>query len=829
MFRRFMVAQCSADSGEDFRRAKAMEDAGRKTEARAAFDALAGSKATAPHDIAGSLMELSRIHLGAGNYAESIAKGERAVKIFHSLDDSGSEGNALTILGLSFTYQGNYNRALEILRTALNIAHQSHDLRQEITRRNNISTVYYFQGRYADALDELQAAMRLVDSSPEQEWNASRRQLTTANIAIVYQTLGQYDRALETYARLRSSTGSLEPQEQAQLLVNMGALYRRLGDPIKALATYASARKLYQQRELVSGQIAVLNNIGIANALDLHQLDSALRTFNEALRLATLSSDKLGVVQTLLYRAQTYYLMGRLRESKADFEKALIFVDSSDASEEKWKALYGIARIAQRSGDSSTTMALLQQAVALIESLRGSGPSSLRTGFLADKRQVYDLLIEEMARASQPNAAELFRLMELSRSRSVQDRRQFPETKISLDQTRRRLIAGTLLLEYWLSNDSMVIFWATGRDTGVHFQAGLTGIRERLRSFRTSLSDPLAADWRASATSISTILLDGVAPQLSTEGIRNLVIVPDREISLIPMEVLPLPSLSNQRIVDRYAVSYLPSALLVEAQARPRRTVPFWRRTLLAFGDPAPNGSADSVVVPSDRDSRRLPAAREEVQSLGAITGGRTSIFTGLDASKQNLRAGLQLRFPLIHFATHAFSDPENPARSYILLAGANKYQAYDYLFLDEFQNLDLKGVDLITLSACETENGKLVEGEGVSGFSKVLLAAGASSVVTSLWEVGDQPSARLMKIFYREMASGIPASEALRRAKVEFATQSSSHPFYWSAFVLNGQPDVTLPRVVGWLFPLAILIGILGAIILFRSRRRTHIAEVSK
>src|SRR5262249_48162873 len=82
-------------------------------------------------------------------------------------------------------------------------------------------------------------------------------------------------------------------------------------------------------------------------------------------------------------------------------------------------------------------------------------------------------------------------------------------------------------------------------------------------------------------------------------------------------------------------------------------------------------------------------------------------------------------------FATHAVADTRDPDRSRILLAPSDSGAQPDYLFLREIYDLDLRGVTLVTLSACDTERGKIVRGEGVEGFSRALLAAGASAAVT--------------------------------------------------------------------------------------------------
>src|SRR5262249_57367337 len=103
---------------------------------------------------------------------------------------------------------------------------------------------------------------------------------------------------------------------------------------------------------------------------------------------------------------------------------------------------------------------------------------------------------------------------------------------------------------------------------------------------------------------------------------------------------------------------------------------------------------------------------------------GRAELHLGADAQKRFLRQELG-GVPLLHFATHAIADTRDPDRSRILLAPTAPGGAADYLFLREIYDMDLAGVELATLSACQTERGKVIRGEGVEGFSRALLAAG--------------------------------------------------------------------------------------------------------
>ena len=151
--------------------------------------------------------------------------------------------------------------------------------------------------------------------------------------------------------------------------------------------------------------------------------------------------------------------------------------------------------------------------------------------------------------------------------------------------------------------------------------------------------------------------------------------------------------------------------------------------------------------------------------------------------------------------STHATADDDNPERSRILFSPAEPDQPADYLFLKEINALDLQGVDLTTLSACDTERGKLVKGEGIQGFSRALLSAGSRATVTSLWRVADQPTAELMKQFYYELSRDSTKAEALRQAKLKFLHSETAlkHPRHWAAFILHGDGLQPIPTVISW------------------------------
>jgi CHAT domain-containing protein/tetratricopeptide (TPR) repeat protein len=202
----------------------------------------------------------------------------------------------------------------------------------------------------------------------------------------------------------------------------------------------------------------------------------------------------------------------------------------------------------------------------------------------------------------------------------------------------------------------------------------------------------------------------------------------------------------------------------------------------------------------------RLPGTAFEAKaiasSLKAGPQGRARLLTDRNAIKAVVQAAHNPR--VLVLCTHAFfleekrgAKAEHPLlRCGLLFAGCNDRRAGAQGVLTglEVLGMDLRGCELVVLSACDTGLGTVQTGEGVAGLRQAFQLAGASAVVTTLWKVPDEASAQLMNLFFRNQAKGMSKAAALQSAQREILQKRradsnvTTHPFYWAAYTLTGR-----------------------------------------
>jgi CHAT domain-containing protein len=176
-----------------------------------------------------------------------------------------------------------------------------------------------------------------------------------------------------------------------------------------------------------------------------------------------------------------------------------------------------------------------------------------------------------------------------------------------------------------------------------------------------------------------------------------------------------------------------------------------------------------------------IPAARSEVELASRFFDGRARLYLDKDASLAGLHAAAQA--DILHVATHGLFRSDNPFFSVLKLADG-------WIDVRQLYRLPL-AARLVVLSACESGAGQLRAGDEVIGLARGFLAAGAPSLVASIWHVHDASAARLMERFYAALTAEGPEpvrpAAALRTAQ-RAAIAEGQHPYFWAPFYIVGE-----------------------------------------
>jgi len=312
--------------------------------------------------------------------------------------------------------------------------------------------------------------------------------------------------------------------------------------------------------------------------------------------------------------------------------------------------------------------------------------------------------------------------------------------------------------------------------------------------------------YRESALLLRKAIWDPLAA--AREGAHMVLVVPDRDLNLIPFASLPD---GNGYLADSNTVIHILSS---ERDLLP--TAPTAKKVgLMVLGGPA----FDQKATASDTSAQRgaptdckdlsalrfpaLPGAAEEAADVAAgwkqwVADEPESVLTGTAATSEAFMHAAE-RSRILHIATHTFllnkaCGNGNPLLdSGLVFAGANNDRRNTMLTAQQIASLDLHGVDWAVLSACNTGNGALNDGEGVLGLQRAFRIAGARSIVMTVWPVDDDMTRRYVRELYREHLQNhrSAADSAWNASRTMLAERRaaglSTHPWYWTGFVGSG------------------------------------------
>lgn len=381
----------------------------------------------------------------------------------------------------------------------------------------------------------------------------------------------------------------------------------------------------------------------------------------------------------------------------------------------------------------------------------------------------------------------------------------------------------------------------------VSFRASIAGKSER-RQFET-VPMSLIPGFTNQGAELRRTLFDPIVAAIG--NCKRLFLAPDGNLCRLPFEALPLDD--GRYAIDEYQISYLSTGRDVlrfdvasSSQAEDPLVVADPDFDLGSNRTPAANAEVpEHGIYSGDLNGslrfQQLEGTSREGKQVAALLGVHPWLRENVlekhlkrhlaeeAVSEKQLQQHLQKEFHsprLLHLATHGFflSTPthnphqvlanagmmseigrlsgaglENPLlRSGLALAGANTWlqggepptDAEDgILTAEDVAGLNLRDTELVVLSACETGLGDVQVGEGVFGLQRAFVLAGAKTLVMSLWQVSDDRTQELMIDFYQGILAGQPRSEALRAAQLAMKARYPHEPFYWGAFICQGNP----------------------------------------
>ncbi len=332
-------------------------------------------------------------------------------------------------------------------------------------------------------------------------------------------------------------------------------------------------------------------------------------------------------------------------------------------------------------------------------------------------------------------------------------------------------------------------------------------------------------DVHRAARSLYLAIAKPVDDQARRAGAKRLVLWLDGALRYVPFAVLHD---GDGYLVDRYAI---------ESYASPTDD-----RTVLAAHDGTAS-TVDARTVPIGADARPVPTAvaGRDVRKMSVRGLGLTRAVAGYDAlpamadelcdvvrgpiaglevqgqscprvqlgagalegegfadaafTEARLRSLLfgEPQYSVLHLGTHFSLRPGNARRSFLVLGDGSR------LTLDSIGELDFRGLQLVTLSACQSGLGGATTDDGreVEGLSAIVQRRGARHVVASLWQVEDRSTARLMREMYAALsASKMDPASALRHSQLALralrvgGAHPYEHPYYWGGFLVSGSRD---------------------------------------
>lgn len=394
----------------------------------------------------------------------------------------------------------------------------------------------------------------------------------------------------------------------------------------------------------------------------------------------------------------------------------------------------------------------------------------------------------------------------------------------AVEEVQEKLLdAQTAVLEFLVGTERIYLFCITKNAVEVFPIENPAALETTVIALRNILTTPPQSldfdknfDQFANLSSdLYNHLLKESLENAKTKNVKNLLLIPDDFLSFLPFEILLLNSNFTSKdyapdnlayLFEDYSLSYNFSTTLMLQQ--PGRKDAASLEPFLGFAPTFGSSNAEESRNSEARacaggDLYNLNCNKGEVESINELFEGFA--LYGNEAGKQYFLDNAS-KYRIIHLATHACIDEENPGFNQIFFSDG-------YLSNFDFNNIELNA-DLTVLSACNTGSGKLLKGEGVMSLARGFTLAGSASTLTSLWQVHDCATSKIMTAYFGGIKQGLPKNDALKQAKLRFlndADKEFAHPYFWAAFAQFGDVRPLYGNSINWMLWGGIFLAAIG------------------
>lgn len=756
-----------------------------------------------------ALSNLGTIYSGIGEEAKALENYNQALSIFSRTGVRSGEAHALLNIGSVFSSLGETKQALDSIQRGLAILRALGETKGEAAALNQMGHVQTVLGENQSALENFQESARLAHSLGDTPSEA----LALENSATIYLALGQPQKALGTLQQvlpLFHSAG--DPDREALTLSNISVVYDQLGDEKQSLDYMNKSLPLFRAANDLSGEATALgnqmrywekqNNYSLAvffgkEAVDrIQQIRKNIETLAKTDRESFLRSNEdfyrelaaLLITQGRIPEAQSVLDLLKLEEYS---EFTQLRGDAGSAKNPVPLTKTESNSIEEYEHDSAEIASIGQQWTQLQSKTDRTPEEEKHLQELSNSLTVantrlqtfFSKLYETLGKSSEANA----------RVENIDEQTSGLQGLVS------DLGEGTVAIYTLVLQDKCVILVITPA-TRVAREIPIKKTDLQLEVFTLSRmlsSHRSTEEIQKASQDIYNVLVTPIEKDLAGAKAQTLIWSLDDVLRYVPVAALYD---GKQYLVERYRTALITTASIGNLKDAPH--VAAW--TGLAMGVAKDyEGLGALTAVPNELDS--VVRSSTTPGSHGPVPG---TIMLDDSFTQASMENALAKHPPLVHIASHYVFHAGDDTKSWLLLGGKDTggqgYQLTLAAIRDD-QRMDFRGVELLTLSGCQTAVGSLgSDGREIDGLGIVAQRKHAKAVVASLWPVDDASVGLLMSNFYKTWISsnGTSKAEALRQAQFSLlhsgangssadsdgaAHEDYSNPFYWAPFILIG------------------------------------------